>query len=79
LASRIEQSKKITLHRSSEVCAIHGGNLVSSVALRVVDSEARRMIPATHLFVMIGAEPRTELLRQSFALDMNGLSSPAAT
>jgi thioredoxin reductase (NADPH) len=72
LASRIAQSKKITIHRNSTVCAIHGEDHVSSITIRSTQSEERRTIPANHVFVMIGAEPRTDLLKQPIALDSNG-------
>ena len=72
LAARITQSKKITLHRSTKVCAVHGDQHLTGVTLKSVDTEQRTTLSTTNLFVMIGAEPRTELLRPSIALDSHG-------
>jgi thioredoxin reductase (NADPH) len=72
LAARITQSKKITLHRSTEVCAVHGDQHLTGVTLKSVDNEQRTTLSTTNLFAMIGAEPRTELVRASIALDNNG-------
>ena len=72
LAARITQSKKITLHRSTEVCAVHGGQHLTGVTVKSIDTEQRTTLSTTDLFVMIGAEPRTELLRPSIALDSHG-------
>lgn len=72
LAARITQSKRITLHRSTEVCAIHGEQHLSGVTLKSVDTERLTTLSTTNLFVMIGAEPRTELVRPSIALDSHG-------
>jgi thioredoxin reductase (NADPH) len=80
LAARIMQSKKITLHRSTEICAIHGNQHVAGVTLKSVDTGQRATLSTANLFVMIGAEPITELLRPSIALDNHGfvLTGPQA-
>lgn len=72
LAARIMRSKKITLHRSTQVCAVHGDQYLTGVTLKSIDTEQRITLRTSSMFVMIGAEPRTELLRPSIALDDHG-------
>ncbi len=72
LVGRIEASPKITLHRNTEVAALHGERFVERVTFRNnrTSDEAER--PVTNLFLMIGAAPNTDWLGDNVKRDRNG-------
>jgi thioredoxin reductase (NADPH) len=47
LAARITQSKKITLHQDTEVCAVHGDQHLTDVTLKSVYTEQRSALSTT--------------------------------
>ena len=54
-----------------------GTGHLQSLVLQDTDSGQRRTVPADALFVLIGAQPRTEWLGQAVARDRSGSSAPA--
>lgn len=70
LVQRIQASKKITLHPSSEIVMLEGEDHLSHVTWRSEEGEVR--LPIEHLFVMIGAVPCTKWLRNCVELDASG-------
>jgi thioredoxin reductase (NADPH) len=72
LVQRIALSPKITLHGFSEITALHGEQSLQEVEWSDVRSGASTRIDCGALFVMIGAEPNTEWLRDCLALDESG-------
>lgn len=76
-ASKIMQERafanpKIEYAWNSEVAEILGDERVSAVELRDTVTGATRTVPATGLFVAIGHDPRSELVRGVVALDDEG-------
>ncbi len=74
LVERIEGSPRIEVMTETEVSAVHGSSTVESVSLRDRRDGSTEQVPATAVFVMIGAEPCTEPARALLALDAAGLS-----
>jgi thioredoxin reductase (NADPH) len=72
LIQRIALSSRITLHPFSEVSALAGGHVLEEVEWRDVRSNETTRIRCGALFVMIGAEPNTDWLRDCLPLDENG-------
>ncbi|MFD0860041.1 FAD-dependent oxidoreductase [Roseovarius aquimarinus] len=70
LSSRLEATRNITLHRRSEVRALHGGEALEAVTASI-DGEERHM-EICGLFVMVGAAPNTGWLSDLVALDDKG-------
>jgi thioredoxin reductase (NADPH) len=76
-ASKVMQERalndpKITVQWNSQVVAINGDDSVTSVTL--VDSRTgeQRDLPVTGVFVAIGHDPRSELVREQVELDDEG-------
>jgi len=72
LAERIEKNPKIAIWRASEVAELLGNEALEAVAIRDLNTDDRDRIPATALFVLIGAEPHTSWLQGHVALDGKG-------
>lgn len=71
MAERAANDPKIEFAWNSEVAAIHGEEKLSGLTLRNVIDGSERELPATGLFIAIGHDPRTELLRDQVTLDEN--------
>lgn len=78
LVQRIALSSAITLHPFSEVSALAGDNALREVEWRDVRTDARTRIACGALFVMIGAEPNTEWIRDCLPLDASGFVKTGA-
>ncbi|MEM7693442.1 MAG: FAD-dependent oxidoreductase [Pseudomonadota bacterium] len=72
LVERIEASDHITLHRNTEVSALHGGRALEAITWKNRVSGATERPPVTHLFLMIGAAPNTDWLEGCVKRDGNG-------
>jgi len=72
LVERIEGSPRIAVMTEREISAVHGRATVESVSLRDRRDGSTEQVPATAVFVMIGAEPCTEPARGLLALDPAG-------
>jgi thioredoxin reductase (NADPH) len=71
LVDRIERSPRIEVMTRTEVSAVHGSATVESVSLRNGDGSSKP-VPATAVFVMIGADPCTEASTGMLAVDAAG-------
>ncbi|WP_432537210.1 thioredoxin-disulfide reductase [Kineococcus arenarius] len=72
MARRAHENEKIRFAWNSEVAAIHGEDKVSGLRLRDTVTGAERDLAATGLFIAIGHEPRTALVKGQVDLDENG-------
>jgi thioredoxin reductase (NADPH) len=76
-ASKIMQERafadpKLEIIWNSEVAAINGAERLESITLRDTTDGSERDLPATGLFIAIGHDPRSELLKGQVELDDNG-------
>ena len=76
-ASRIMQERamanaKISVAWNSEVASLHGEAKLSGVTLRDTRTGELRELPVTGLFIAIGHDPRSELIRGQVDLDDQG-------
>jgi len=85
-ASRIMQDRafadpKLEVEWNSVVESINGTDRVESVTLRDTVTGETRELPATGLFIAIGHDPRSELIRGQVRLDEDGyvLTQPGST
>jgi thioredoxin reductase (NADPH) len=78
LVQRIHASKSITLHPCSEVVALEGDRRLSHVTWAARATGDTTRFATEHLFVMIGADPCTEWLRDCVDLDSNGFVQTSA-
>jgi thioredoxin reductase (NADPH) len=85
-ASKIMQDRafanpKISFAWNSEVEALHGAEKLEHVTLRDTVTGQTRQVDATGLFVAIGHDPRSELIRGQVHLDEDGyvLVEPGST
>jgi thioredoxin reductase (NADPH) len=72
LISRIEASEKIKLMTQTKIEALEGNGSLERIHLRNTDSGTSEALDIHHVFMMAGADPNTEWLRGSLALDEKG-------
>jgi len=72
MQERAHNDPKISFAWNSEVVAIHGDGAVSGLTLRDTVTGETRDLPVTGLFVAIGHDPRSELVRGQLDLDDEG-------
>jgi thioredoxin reductase (NADPH) len=72
LVQRLEENSKMEFHFHCEVSGVGGGDHLEHVIWRdqATGSESEHAI--RHLFIMMGASPRTEWLKGQIALDQEG-------
>lgn len=78
LVNQIEQTPNIEALLNTEVKAVHGGECLAALDLGNTQTGETRTVPATALFIFIGAEPHTEWVVDLLQLDERGfiLSGP---
>ncbi|WP_375498011.1 thioredoxin-disulfide reductase [uncultured Jatrophihabitans sp.] len=72
MIERAENDPKIRWAWNSEVVDIHGETSVSGVRLRDTTTGAERELEVTGLFIAIGHDPRSELVKGQIDLDAEG-------
>lgn len=72
LVQRIKQSSRITLHTNTSIVGLEGHSLLEYVSWFDRVRDVREREPISHVFVMIGAEPNTDWVRDCLALDAKG-------
>ena len=72
MAERAHNDPKIKFAWDSEVSELHGDAKLTGVTLRDVNTGATRELSVTGLFVAIGHDPRSELLKGQVDLDPQG-------
>jgi thioredoxin reductase (NADPH) len=72
LVTRIEEAPTIEVLLCTEVAAAAGSDHLETLTLQHNDSGTRRDVPASWLFVFIGAAPLTEWLGPAFRRDAKG-------
>jgi thioredoxin reductase (NADPH) len=72
MQERAERDPKITFQWNSMVTAIEGGDSVEAVRLADTRTGQERTLPVTGVFVAIGHDPRSELVRGQVDLDPEG-------
>ena len=72
LVQQIERAPNIVVRFQTEPVDGHGGGRLEGITLRDRRSGATQDVPAGALFVMIGAEPRTDWLAGSVERDDRG-------
>ncbi len=72
MVDRAEANPKIRWALNSVVTDIHGDQSLTGVRLRDTNTGAERDLPVGGLFIAIGHEPRTEIVRAQIDLDDEG-------
>ena len=72
MAERAFNDPKIEFAWNSEVAEVKGGDKVDTLVLRDTTDGATRDLPVTGVFVAIGHDPRSELVKGQVSLDENG-------
>ncbi len=72
MAERAESNPKIKFAWHSEVAEIHGDGKVTGLTLRDTRTGETSETPATGLFIAIGHDPRSELVKGQVELDEDG-------
>jgi thioredoxin reductase (NADPH) len=72
LLDRLKRSPNIEIMTNTEVLAVHGSATVESVTVADRRDGSRREVPATAMFVMIGADPCTEAITGILPVDSAG-------
>jgi thioredoxin reductase (NADPH) len=72
LRSRLDADSRISIHYSHEAVEVAGEAVLSQVTVRNLLSDERRVIDSCALFVMVGAAPNTDWLKDQVALDSKG-------
>ncbi len=78
LIEQIESTPKIEVWAQTSVVAVHGESRLTGITVLCSPSGETKELPATSLFIFIGAQPRTEWLGATVARDDRGfiLSGP---
>lgn len=81
MAERAHKDPKINFAWNSEVIELHGDAKLSGATLRDTVTGETRQLPITGLFVAIGHDPRSELIKGQVDLDSEGyvLVKPGST
>jgi thioredoxin reductase (NADPH) len=81
MQERAYANDKIAFEWNAEVAEIHGDDKLEGITLRDTVTGELRRIDATGLFIAIGHDPRSELLKGQVELDDNGyvLVEPGST
>lgn len=72
LISRIEASPRITLHRQTEISELIGSKNLEKVRVKDKSNDSEEIRDIKHVFLMIGAIPNTEWLKDCVDLDDRG-------
>jgi len=72
LADRIRATPNVEAIPSAEVVTCEGDGKLERVVIRVGEAQEQRTVPASAMFVFIGAQPRTELVAGLVERDPNG-------
>ena len=72
LARRIERHGNIEVLRHVEVDAVEGGRTITGLRLRDLRDGESRSLDCSAVFVFIGAQPRTDWMPRSIAVDSKG-------
>ena len=72
LISRIEAIEKIKLMTETKIVALEGNGHLERIHLHNTESETSETLDIPHVFMMAGADPNTEWLQGSLALDTKG-------
>lgn len=72
LSDRLAKDPAITVHYETELTALHGQDMLDGVTLRDRGTGTARDMPARAVFVMVGAAPNTDWLKDCVDLDDNG-------
>jgi thioredoxin reductase (NADPH) len=72
MAERAFGNEKIEFAWNSEVAAIHGDDKLTGITLRDTVTGETRELPVTGLFIAIGHDPRSELVKGQVNLDDDG-------
>ena len=72
MASRAENDPKISFAWNSAVTELHGAKSLESVTLRDTETGEERELALQGLFIAIGHDPRSELLRHQVDTDSEG-------
>ena len=72
MAARAHNDPKISFAWNSEVTELHGDAKLSGITIRDINSGETRQLFVTGLFVAIGHDPRSELLKGQVDLDPQG-------
>lgn len=72
LSERLHAEPKITIHFETEVSALHGEERLSEITQRCRATGAETEVPLGGLFIMVGAAPNTDWLKDLVQLDDKG-------
>lgn len=78
LIDEIKQTPKIKVYTHSSVTEVHGETRLEAISILCSDTNKTEQVPASSLFIFIGAVPRTEWLGEVIERDERGfiLSGP---
>jgi thioredoxin reductase (NADPH) len=78
LIEQIEKTPNIEVWSRSSVVAVHGDTRLSAITVHCSTTNENQELPATSLFIFIGAQPRTDWLGDLVMRDAKGfiLSGP---
>jgi thioredoxin reductase (NADPH) len=78
LIEQIEKTENIEVWSKSSVVAVHGDTRLSAITVLCSTTNEKQELPASSLFIFIGAQPRTEWLGDLIMRDKKGfiLSGP---
>jgi thioredoxin reductase (NADPH) len=78
LLSRLEADPKVTIHLNTTAEQLHGDDRLQAVTIRHTQTDHTTRIETSGLFLMVGARPNTEWLKNLVGLDDKGFVQTGA-
>lgn len=72
MSDRVQEVENIKIHWNSTVEELHGGETLEKAVLKDTQTGETRELPVSGLFVAIGHDPRTSIVKDSITLDDAG-------
>jgi thioredoxin reductase (NADPH) len=72
LTERLKNMPNVTIHTNTEVERVDGERRLKSITLRNKEADTTTVMPADELFILIGANPKTQWLQGLVELDTKG-------
>ena len=72
LIEQIEKTPNIEVWHSTRIVEVHGDSRLTGITIECAPTGTREQLPATSLFIFIGAQPRTEWLGDVVERDARG-------
>ncbi|MBV8735100.1 MAG: FAD-dependent oxidoreductase, partial [Solirubrobacterales bacterium] len=72
LITQLRATPNVVISLRTRIIDAHGDTRLEALTLEDLETERREQVPTPAVFIMIGAQPRTDWIRSALALDDHG-------